>query len=615
MRCLYLIECSPWANGSYQAFMFLQKIGVLFLIALLCSGCLHKVEQATESYEGKRYDKSAVWAKKWTFLHPYLSNYGFPLEKVHTLAGNFGEIRSGHFHSGLDIKVDNQIGMPILAAQDGYVFRVNVMPTGYGKVVYLRHLDGYFSVYGHLSRFSDTLESLVKTEQYKQEQFAVDIYFPQTKIWVKKGDIIAYSGNSGSSEAPHLHFEIRDFQDEPVNALPFYQSLLKDTQVPTLSAFAVCPLDSLSAVNENPERQYFIPKKEGNNYTLQEPIFVSGKIGLEYLAFDQMDETNNKFGLYSASLWLDDSLHFQYLLPQFSFEEQKYVHLHTAYEETENYEKCYISAGNKLRAYKAVNQGFIQLKDNKVHQFKLILADIYGNKTLLKGQLENKPLLSPNVLLKDSFYITQLTPNQEFIYKKNDIQLTFPQKSVYRPIPLSIRRYPQTVGLHTAIYQIGHRNIPLDTRYEIRFKLPQPLPTKPVIAYLNGDKWVYLGGKIEKDSFMVAKCRVFGTFAVLSDTISPEIQAINFNNKDICKEKVLKIHISDDFSGIYYRSIRGSIDKKWVLWEYDAKTGTLSHTLDRHLSAGKHEIRLEVSDNVGNKSVFFIFSQFSPNNF
>lgn len=587
--------------------MPLHKINVLFFIVVFAACSTKEKFDATQKYEGVRYNKSAIFEEKWKKLHPFFSDYAFPLAQIHTLAGNYGEIRSGHFHSGLDIKVDNIVGMPILAAQDGYVFRVSVSSFGYGKVIYLRHIDGYFTVYGHLSGFSDVIAAKIKAEQYRQQQFTVDMYFQQEKIWVKKGEVIAYSGNSGASEAPHLHFEIRDFNNKPINPLPFYQHLLKDSKAPTLLSLAISPLDSLSLVNEKPERQFFSLQKDKNNlYSLKNPIFVTGKVGIEYLTFDQMDETTNKFGVYGASLYVDDSLHFQYLLQHFGFDEQKFVNLHTVYEESENYEKCYVAEGNKLAAYKAVNQGVISLKDDKIHVFKLVLADMYGNKTELVGQLQNKPFIAPTILAKDSFLVTYLSPNQSFIYQKEEIKLTLPEKTVYQKTPLSIRTYPKKEGTHSAIYQIGNPNIPLDARYEMRFKLPQPLPKKPVIAYLNGEKWRYLGGKIENDSFIVTKCHTFGSFAVLSDTISPEIIPLNFNEKAIFKDKVLRIHVSDDFSGIYHRSIRGMIDNTWVLWDYDAKTGTLIHTLDENLPKGEHTLHLQVSDNVGNKSEILV---------
>ena len=138
---------------------------------------------------------------------------------------------------------------------------------------------------------------------------------------------------TGSSEAPHLHIELRDFKGNPINPLPFYQHLLKDSKAPSLISVAVLPLDSLSLVNEKPEIQFFIPKKEGENYVLKTPIYLSGKTGIAYQAFDQMDETTNKFGIYKAILWLDDSLYFQYILPSVSFDAQKYVNLHTIYAE------------------------------------------------------------------------------------------------------------------------------------------------------------------------------------------------------------------------------------------------------------------------------------------
>ena len=120
------------------------------------------------------------------------------------VAGNFGEVRSNHFHTGIDFKTQGVIGKNIYAIGDGYVSRIGYSHYGYGKVLYVSHPEGYTSVYAHLSTFKSPISTFVKNHQYEIQEETFTVYLDSGEIQVKKGQIIALSGNSGSSFAPQV---------------------------------------------------------------------------------------------------------------------------------------------------------------------------------------------------------------------------------------------------------------------------------------------------------------------------------------------------------------------------------------------------------------------------
>ncbi|MEZ4827253.1 MAG: M23 family metallopeptidase [Bacteroidia bacterium] len=317
-------------------------------------------------------------------------SYRYPMDGYYALAGTFGELRPDHFHSGIDIKTLGRTGVPIKAIQDGYVYRLKVNPYGFGLAVYLRHNDGRYSVYGHLSRFNDTLEAYTRSQQYATEQFSQELYLPPTAFPVKEGEIIAYSGNTGSSAGPHLHFEIRDPEERILNPLTYYKNLITDTQKPIVQEIGIEPQDIHSRVNGEFRKVRLTPTGTDGNYEISTPIRIAGRVGIEYKAFDLLDGAPNHCGINTANLYLDGQMIHAFDLRRFAFDDKRYINMHIDYahysEKKERLEKSYVEPGNDFEAYQPLpRRGIVQLEDDRPHPFRLVLTDLHGNSTSVSG--------------------------------------------------------------------------------------------------------------------------------------------------------------------------------------------------------------------------------------
>lgn len=323
-------------------------------------------------------------------------NYRFPLDDYRALSGTFGELRTNHFHSGIDVKVGGKVGIPIRAIQDGYVYRIKVSPYGFGNAIYLRHADGRFSVYAHLSRFNRSLESYTYQRQYGSKKYAQELYLRKDEIAVQRGEVIGYSGNSGSSTGPHLHFEIRDPEERILNPLFYYKNIIPDHKKPILQEIAFQPIDKNSRVRGEFRKLSLVPNGDNGRYSIGQTIKVNGRVGLEYRAYDLLDGAGNHCGINYARLYLDGELIYAYSLDRFAFDEKRYINLHIDYPHYLNkkhrLQRAYVERGNQFNAYKHHDHsGLIELKDNEVHSFRLVLTDAHDNQTYVTGKLQREP--------------------------------------------------------------------------------------------------------------------------------------------------------------------------------------------------------------------------------
>lgn len=359
----------------------------------------------------------------WAF-GPVEDNYVFPIKTYRALSGTFGELRPDHFHSGVDIKTGGQSGAPLYAIDDAYVYRIKVHPYGFGKAIYLRHTDGRFSVYGHMSRFTKELEDYAYDRQITSKEYTQEIYLNRDEIKVQRGDLIGYSGNSGSSLGPHLHFEIRDPDEKIMNPLKWYKNEVRDTRKPILQNLAFEPIDADSRVRGEFKKLVLTPQGGEGNYRIPGIIQVNGRIGIEYRAYDLLNGAGNHCGINQAKLFLDDELIYEFDLQKYDFDEKRYINLHLDYkyykEKRQRFEKAYLDFGNQFPA--AIfdrNRGMIDLTDDEVHSFRLVMNDLHGNTTSVKGSLKREPeeVFSQN----PTFY---LNPKVTHEIKRNIIRLT-----------------------------------------------------------------------------------------------------------------------------------------------------------------------------------------------
>jgi hypothetical protein len=315
-----------------------------------------------------------------------------------SLAGVLGDLRTNHFHGGLDIRTQQRIGLPIYAAADGYVYKIAVQTTGYGKVIYLRHPNGMTTVYGHLDTFNAELGAYVRGEQYKRESFEIELYPDSTMFRVKKGSVIARSGNTGSSAGPHLHFEIRDSRDNNLNPLLFGFSEIKDTSPPEIKEVALRPLSIDSRVNGAFERVSFSPLPKSSARPGLPVYRASGLVGIELNAYDRMDGTGFRYGLHCIEVRLDGREVFVYnmeMVPNTVTRDYNNL-IDYAYEQENGtrFFKCYVPDGNRYDLFRTNDRfkGRLFIQDTLEHRVTIKVFDTFQNARTVEFMLKGEPL-------------------------------------------------------------------------------------------------------------------------------------------------------------------------------------------------------------------------------
>jgi hypothetical protein len=560
-----------------------------------------------------------VYAQK--FQQDYFRS---PITVPLSLSANFGEIRPNHFHAGIDIRTQQREGLPILAMADGYISRIKIQSYGYGKMLFVNHPNGYTSVFAHLSGYSPAIAKYLKENQYKQEVFEIDLSPDKELFKVKKGDTIAFSGNTGSSAGPHIHFEIRETKSEWVVNPLLTGFDIKDHVAPTINKIRFYPLEQ-STVFEviragrkgNITTVYFEPfdlAVTGTNGKYQltgiKSIKVKGTFGVAITTSDRMDNTGFKCGVYSITLKTWKEIIFKSTLESMNFYDIRYVNAHIDYEQSiagkGEYQRMFLLPNNHLPIYQVnKDRGWIKLKPNDSMYLTVEVADIHNNTSsmVLKVAYLNKAVTSRKIPSEpDSNIYKKIPYDRPSFFKTNDIELYFMANTFYDTLRMLYRKMPKIPKTFSDRYMIGSCKIPVQDYFTIKIRatnLPERLRSKALIASFGAKGGMLSYGGSYKDGFIESKIRNFGTFAIGVDTIAPNIKPLNIQeNSHMEKFQSIKVKISDEFSGI--RNYKGSIDGKWILMEYDKKSQILIYSFDNTLKSGLHNFCLEVTDNKDN---------------
>ena len=538
-----------------------------------------------------------------------------PVKIPLALSANFGELRTDHFHSGLDIKTQGVTGKEIVAAASGYVYRINVSPGGFGKALYIRHPSGYSTVYGHLDRFVPEIEEYVVTRQYEEKSFLVSLFPPKDKFHFNQGDIIAYSGNSGSSSGPHLHYEIRKAESEiPVNPLLFDFGIGDDIE-PVIERLAIYPVRKNTLIN-NQNKTYIISVSGGHgNYYIpsRNEIRISGVAGFGIKSFDLLNDSYNKCSVYSITLSIDSIPVFRYLMDAFSFNETRYINSHIDYEtfikEKTYFEKTFLQPNNKLSVYKdVVNNGVFNFNDDKKHHVEIVVTDIYNNKSLLSFFVRSVPPRATENMpeQENNFVLMPFSRNNRFVSK--NISVNIPSGALYDTLYFEYKKSPGNNGMLSEVHHVHNRFTPLHRPYTLSIKpgrIPAGKESKMLLVQLGDDmKKNPLNSRWE-EGYIVTNTSSFGSFYVGIDTIPPVINPNGlFSGANLTGKSELRIRITDSFSGI--NSYEPLIDNKWALFEYDQKNNLLIYRFDsKRIEKGtKHTLSLKVTDNRDNQSTY-----------
>ena len=367
--------------------------------------------------------------------------YQFPIRPglPNSLAGGLGDLRSNHFHAGLDIRTQQREGLPVYAAAEGYVYKVAVQRTGYGNVIYLRHPNGQTTVYGHLLKFSDPLATWVRQEQYKKQTFEIDLFPEAGQFAFKKGEVIALSGNTGGSAGPHLHFEVRDSKNNYLNPLYFGFDEIKDVTPPKFVNLAIRPMDINGRVNGQFDRKVYAPVKlKDGTWRLPQPVSATGIVALDLIAFDQMTGTGFRYGLQCIEIKMDGQEVFSYNIEVFpnasTRDYNNLIDYETEQATGQRFLKCYVPDGNQFNLYKtnAIN-GKLNIADTLEHEVKVRISDSYENFSELtftvKGEQLNQPLPLYNTEVNPEYVQTEVRENTLVVkakyYRSQDPFATF----------------------------------------------------------------------------------------------------------------------------------------------------------------------------------------------
>ena len=521
-----------------------------------------------------------------------------PLEIPLNLSGTFGELRNTHFHTGIDIKTKGKQGLKVRSIKNGDLVRVRVNKGGYGKSLYIKHTDGTTSVYAHLKKFSKKIETYVKMIQYKKKSYEIQDFPEPGAISFNERELIGFSGNTGGSSGPHLHFEIRSSEtNNPLNPIKFGLNII-DTIKPKVNGLYLYKVykdgkyDFLKKIE--------IKKINDGSYVAS-TINYTGSLGIGLSYFDRQDQSYSKNGVYSLDFNLNNNPTFNYKMDELSFNDKRHLKLLIDLEkwnlEKNKIQKLFTHPKSKYSFISNSNSyGVFTILDNESSTGSIKIIDFKGNRTDIKLKFEG--------IIKDSLKNISnkntINPDYEYNIDLDGISVKFLKNSFYNPINLNIKSNNDTLYLGENIH-------PLNKSFEINFLITNNDSVtlkKGFISKINKHgKPLFLKTR-KVDSLWTVKVSELGKYSLSIDTIPPIIKPLNFKkNEWVSSLKFLKLKVKDDLSGI--KSVEGSINGSWVLFEHEPKNSIITYNFsDLYFPNGKHILKIKVEDLNGNESQY-----------
>lgn len=523
-------------------------------------------------------------------------NFGNPLEIRPLYAANFGELRTNHFHMGLDFKTKGIEGLNILSVEDGYVSRIKVSSYGYGKVIYIDHPNGITSVYAHCSKFLGKIDSIINLEQYKQKSFEVEIFPEPNSITVKKGQKIALSGNTGGSMAPHLHFELRDTKTETALNPLLYGYDITDHKRPKINSLKIYALDKNGFIIDSKSVQIPILSNGQNyytkNFTLPENFIpLNGGIGVGVNMFDQYDSAHNKIGVFKHYLILDNDTISKIQIDSVSFDNTRYINCYSDYKDFKTlhrkYHKSFKNKITPLGIYKMNNLGALFPRESDTLDLSFFAEDTKSNKTkckinlIVNDQSFNKERLNIDADIISPFY--------NYTFNEDNIRIDIENYTFYQPEICTL------VKNGDFKFEFGSEFIPIHHPIKIKVKDSSLISDSRKYLTVNNK---YLK-TIIKDDTLCARSKYLGRFEVKSDINKPYVSNSNFNTSKSITQKSIKWKIYDRESGL--KSYNLFIDDQWFLAEYEYKTNALIFNIPKKIKGYKN-VKVIVKDNCNNQT-------------
>ena len=548
----------------------------------------------------------------------FCSDYLSPLNIKLSSSGHFGELRTNHFHSGIDLRTAGKENQVVICPYDGEVSRIKVQVYGGGKNLYINHTNGYTTVYMHLNDYYGKIGEYVKNYQYSHKCYAFDHTLPKGKIKLKKGDTIALSGNTGSSGGPHLHYEIRNTASQ-ITINPILKGLnLQDTIAPRLYAFRLLAADCYSHIENCMEEDLLVNLSSDTCFKSGDTICASGNFYLCIEAYDRSCGSTERNGVYDTRVYVDDELLFRFNNASFSFDNSRYANAIIDYAYLQRTGRRMLWTKQfpsfKLNSLSYSDKGVISVENNSFKRVRIFLCDEKDNRQefefVLRGSLQN-----PNIQLINSLNLLQNQSGEKketypLLWNKiNEItfadmsSLTTKAKSIYEDTDIE---YSAKQGKYSMVHTIGDKSVPIHKAVTLRIRYNDaliPFKNKALVVShgKNGTK-ASVGGKVVGRD-VVCSISNFGTYSVDIDTIAPRCKPHNFtSNKPLKSNRsTVEVKISDNLSGI--STYNAYIDDKWVLAEYDGKSGRLIIKASE-FTKGRHSLQIRLTDAKANSSTF-----------
>jgi len=516
-----------------------------------------------------------------------------PVDHTIRLAGSFGELRSNHFHAGIDIKSKTgEEGDLIRATASGFVSRIKIQRGGYGQVLYIDHPNGYTSVYAHLRDFADTLRQFINDKQFENRSYEIDIYPEPNRFTFNQGEVIGLMGNTGRSYGPHLHFEIRK-TDTEVPENPYLHGLgPDDTRAPLIYAVEAHGLD-----NDHQKiwsKVHSVNSKENSVvHTFSVPAW---RAGFAIQTFDLMNGASNKNGIYTIEMFVDDSLYYSHKMDRVGFDVSRYINSHIDYESKKKNNrtltKCYVSPGNKLSFYPSIpNNGEIKLYKEKARKIDFVIKDFMGNTNTYSCFVKRRDAKEGEIKAKT--FQKYLKYGEVSNVKLGSCRFVFPENSLDKNTYVT---YDEAFSNSQFSFKINTSSDPLFSYPGVSIPLMGIDSNYYDKVVLVSDGKISYGGHVENDSLRV-RIGQFGEYAVHIDTIPPTIEVGSFLKNAVGKP-FFRFAIYDNYECKgYAEDVKYDvfIDGEWVIASLKAIGNVLIVPLD-NIPSGDHTIKIRVED-------------------
>lgn len=528
---------------------------------------------------------------------------GIPMD----LSANFGELRSNHWHMGLDIRTHQRENQSVYAAADGYIAHIGVRSNSFGRFIIINHPNGLSTLYAHLNDFFPELEKYVVEKQYESETWEIELDFNQDQFPVKKGKFIAYSGNTGGSMGPHLHFEIFVTQTgKRLNPLLF-DFPFQDNKAPSLIRLAL--YDRTRSVYEQSPELFLLIKSGEDYFITKTPVLKTQlhKLSFGIQAYDQSSSRSSRNGIYTAQLDMDETPQVRFELDSIDYEETAYINAHIDYKHDYNggvyLQHLSVMPGDRGPVYKKINgDGVIQLNDTSIHQVRIEVKDTHGNTSVLKFNIQKT---SENESAYQKPDLTELIlPNTASVIGKSGFEVVIPQAGVYDTIIQSYR-VNKSLPVHAVSFahNISEPHIPLHSNITVRIKPDKKVPDDwgNKIVIQRSAKGNSIRKANRNGEWLEAQFGDFGTFQAFADIIPPSVNELGKGDTVNLSAATRILFAPRDNFGVI-RNFRAELDGKWLCFTND-KGKNWIYKFDERCPYGVHHLRISFQDIAGNTLV------------